>query len=67
MLSGATISGAAFVDVTGNGFSADDTPRAGVTVDLYQKGSTKILESTGTGANGAYNFTGLSAGQLLDP
>jgi hypothetical protein len=60
--SGATIAGTVFTDLTGNGLSSDDTPRAGVTVDLYQKGSTKVLESVKTAANGSYSFSGLSAG-----
>lgn len=62
LLSGAAIAGVVLTDVTGNGSSSDDTPRAGVTVDLYRKGSTKVLESTKTGANGTYGFTGLPAG-----
>ena len=33
---GITISGTKYLDLTGNGFSSDDTPQAGVTIDLYQ-------------------------------
>ena len=62
LMSGATISGTAFRDITGNGSSHDDTPLAGVTIQLYQSGSSKVFESTTTASNGTYSFKGLSAG-----
>ena len=36
----AQLSGHKYTDVTGNGFSGDDTPLAGVTVNLYQDNGT---------------------------
>jgi hypothetical protein len=60
-----TISGTALNDVTGNGLSSDDTPMAGVTVNLYTdtdhngvlSAADHIVAHTVSGANGAYTFT----------
>jgi hypothetical protein len=60
-----TISGTALNDVTGNGLSSDDTPLAGVTVNLYTdtdhngvlSAADQIVAHTFSGANGAYTFT----------
>jgi uncharacterized repeat protein (TIGR01451 family) len=65
-----TISGTKFNDLTGNGFSADDSGQSGVTIDLYMASNGSSgpltgqtpLESTTTAANGTYAFTGLAAG-----
>ena len=63
----ATISGTKFKDLTGNGFSSDDTPQAGVNIYLYNStaclGTGKgYVESTTTAANGTYSFNNLPAG-----
>lgn len=63
LLSAATIAGMVTTDVTGNGFSADDTAKAGVTIDLMTSGNSKVIASTKTAANGTYSFAGLSAGK----
>ncbi|MDB5320609.1 MAG: sdrD 1 [Phycisphaerales bacterium] len=60
-----TISGSALKDVTGNGLSSDDTPMAGVTVNLYTdtdhngvlSAADQIVDHTISGAKGAYTFT----------
>ena len=66
-----TITGTKYLDVTGNGFSCDDTPLGGVTVVLFKDmnnngvldiGDGSPVASTVTGANGTYSFTGLAAG-----
>jgi hypothetical protein len=60
------ISGYKYQDLTGNGFSPDDTPFAGVTIDLFQdKNGDGVLTSADgapvqtavTNANGYYSFT----------
>ena len=59
-----TISGYKYLDLTGNGFSCDDTGLGGVTIELF-KGATPngtAYETTTTAANGSYSFTGLAAG-----
>ena len=65
----ATISGTKYLDLTGNGFSSDDTPLAGVDIYLYNSTETANLGSgTGyyelavTAANGTYSFNNLPAG-----
>lgn len=60
-----SISGTAYQDLTGNGFSSDDTPVAGVTVDLFQSGTTTLLATAITTANGAYAFTNLAPGSYF--
>ena len=68
-----SISGTAFLDQTGNGFSADDTALAGVTIRLYEEsnntpglqnstGGDKLVNSTTTNSSGTFSFTGLPAG-----
>lgn len=57
-----TISGTKFTDITGNGFSADDTPLAGVTINLYKNGGTAAFATTTTDANGSYSFSNLGPG-----
>jgi hypothetical protein len=60
-----TITGAAFLDVTGNGLTSDDTPLPGmqVYIDTNNNGSLNSGEPvTTTLANGTYAFTGLAAG-----
>ena len=68
-LGGITISGTKYLDLTGNGFSSDDTPQSGVTIDLYQvNGSGQpaavrhLVASTTTASNGTYSFTVTSPG-----
>ena len=71
-----TISGTKFDDLTGNGFSADDTGLSGVTIDLYMEsngtfrasdgqGGDKLVATTITASNGAYSFSDLPAGDVL--
>jgi protocatechuate 3,4-dioxygenase beta subunit len=55
-----TISGTKFLDLTGNGFSSDDTGLGGVTIQLLQNG--KVIATTTTAADGTYSFTGLTPG-----
>ena len=69
-----TISGTKYLDVTGNGFSADDTPQSGVTINLYMEtNGTSGLQNTGlnadtlvthatTAADGTYSFPNLMPG-----
>ena len=70
------ISGHKYLDVTGNGMSADDkaNPLSGVTIKLYKdvNGDNKLTSADGaaiatdtTDANGYYEFTGLEAGKYL--
>jgi hypothetical protein len=60
----ATITGVKYTDLTGNSFSADDTPLGGVTVNLYQgtDASGTFITSTTTAADGSYSFSNLSPG-----
>ena len=61
---GGTISGTKYNDVTGNGFSADDTPLGGITIDLY-KGTSATgtpFKMAITAPNGTYSFTNLPNG-----
>ena len=62
-----TISGTKFNDLTGNGFSSDDTPQAGVNILLYNNiaglgTGTGYYELATTAANGTYSFNNLPAG-----
>jgi hypothetical protein len=70
---GMTISGTKYLDLTGNGFSNDDTPQAGVTINLYKEsngssglqvgsGGDTFVASTTTTSNGTYSFTVFSSG-----
>jgi hypothetical protein len=64
------ISGHVFQDVTGNGLSADDTPRAGVRVELIRdlnqdgaldRGDGAPVAVTFSGLDGSYSFQNLTA------
>ena len=68
-----TISGTKFDDLTGNGFSADDTGLGGATIDLYKEsngssglqtgsGGDTLVATTTTASNGAYSFSNLPSG-----
>jgi uncharacterized surface anchored protein len=65
-----SISGHAFQDLTGNGLSADDPAKAGVTVLLYRDtnhdglldNGDRLLAAQTTGRNGAYTFRNLAPG-----
>ncbi|HEV3339673.1 MAG TPA: SpaA isopeptide-forming pilin-related protein, partial [Pirellulales bacterium] len=63
-----TVSGTKYLDLTGNGFSADDTPLGGVTINLYQGGTgpgttgDKLVATTTTANDGSYSFGLASAG-----
>jgi SdrD B-like domain len=65
LLSTGTISGTVVHDLTGNNFSSDDTPFAGVTVNLTKAGSSQVLQSATTASNGTYSFKNLAAGNYL--
>ena len=65
-----TISGTKFSDLTGNGFSADDTGLGGVTIGLYKEsngtaglqtgtGGDTLVSTTTTSSNGTYGFGNL--------
>jgi protocatechuate 3,4-dioxygenase beta subunit len=56
------ISGTKFTDITGNGFSSDDTVLGGVTINLYKNGGTTPVASTVTASNGTYSFANLGPG-----
>jgi hypothetical protein len=58
-----TITGSKLTDITGNGFSSDDQPLAGVTIKLYRNGA--YLASTTTGADGTYAFPNLGPGTYM--
>ena len=67
-----TISGTKYLDLTGNGFSSDDTPQSGVTINLYRTTTAglrhqlrRYFAQTTTASNGTYSFTNLTAGHLL--
>ena len=57
-----SISGTKFTDITGNGFTADDTPLAGVTINLYENGGITPVATTTTAADGSYSFANLGPG-----
>ena len=71
---GGMISGTKFLDITGNGFSSDDTPLAGVTIQVYNDANgngvidttkDKVIATATTDANGNYSFTGIAAGNYI--
>jgi hypothetical protein len=57
-----TISGFKYTDITGNGFSHDDTGLGGVTIDLFNNGNPTPIASTVTAPNGSYSFTNVGPG-----
>ena len=67
-----SISGVKYLDLTGNGFSADDTPyKGGVTIQLYKDvAGTGVLDATKgpftttvtSSVDGSYAFNGLAPG-----
>ena len=67
-----SISGTKFLDLTGNGFSPDDTPLGGVMINLYQDANSNGQLDAGDGAaiattttatgTGAYSFGNLLPG-----
>lgn len=69
----AQLSGHKYTDLTGAGFSGDDTPLGGVTINLYQdNGTVGVLDgpdvlytSDVTDTGGAYWFADLAAGNYL--
>lgn len=66
------ISGAKYKDLTGNGYTGDDTPLTGTTINLFADadGDEELTGADGsaiattitTGIGGSYSFTGLEAG-----
>lgn len=68
-----TITGHAYTDLTGNGFSADDTGKQGVVIRLYKDshqngrhdGRDRLIAKVFTGADGSYSFGNLSAGRYF--
>ena len=69
----AAIGGTAFVDLTDNGLTADDTRISGATVELYRDNGDStfstatdtLLGTTTTNASGVYRFASTNAGGLL--
>ncbi|MBM4090494.1 MAG: hypothetical protein FJ276_13890 [Planctomycetes bacterium] len=69
----AAIGGTAFVDLTGDGLTADDTRISGATVQLYRDngdntfnaGTDTLLGTTTTNASGVYRFASTNAGGTL--
>ncbi len=69
----AAIGGTAFVDLTDNGLTADDTRISGATVELYRdngdntfnSATDTLLGSTTTNVSGVYRFASTNAGGLL--
>ena len=59
-----SITGTNYTNLTGNGFSGDDTPLGGVTIDLYQGSSASgsPFETAITAGDGTYSFTNLGPG-----
>jgi uncharacterized surface anchored protein len=57
-----SISGIKFNDITGNGFSTDDTHLGGVKIYLYKNSGTSPVASAITASNGTYSFTNLGPG-----
>jgi 5-hydroxyisourate hydrolase-like protein (transthyretin family) len=59
---GGNISGTVFNDLTGNGFSSDDQPGAGVTIDLFKYGgsSSAPVASAVTDQSGKFRFANLA-------
>ena len=56
-----TIAGVVFADKTGDGFSGDDAPLSGVTVQLLNSTGT-VVATRKVGSDGAYSFTNLAPG-----
>ena len=71
LMSGATVSGTAFQDLSGDGTFTDTARLPGVTINLYQGTTTKVVEHTVTDKNGNFSFTNVPAGsytvQQVDP
>jgi hypothetical protein len=68
-VTGFSISGSVYDDLTENGFSSDDPVLSttdpnyvAVTVNLYQNGGATPFATTMTDTNGTYSFNGLGAG-----
>ncbi len=69
----AAIGGTAFVDLTGDGLTGDDTRISGATVELYRdngdstfdSATDTLLGTTTTGVSGVYRFASTNAGGLL--
>jgi hypothetical protein len=69
----ANLSGKKYTDHTGDGISGDDTPLAGVTINLYQDfgtigvrdGADVLYASDVTDINGEYSFTNVPPGNYL--
>ncbi|HEY2587375.1 MAG TPA: Ig-like domain repeat protein [Tepidisphaeraceae bacterium] len=57
-----TISGRVANDLTGNGFSSDDTGLGGWTVNLFLNGATTPVATTVSAADGSYSFANLAPG-----
>ncbi len=68
-----TITGHAYTDLTGNGFSADDTGKQGVEIRLFKDthqngrhdGRDRLIAKVLTGADGTYSFGNLGAGRYF--
>ena len=56
------IAGIKFNDITGNGFSSDDTHLANVKINLYKNNASSPFASTTTSSTGAFSFNNLGPG-----
>src|SRR5262249_13216861 len=56
--SSVSISGTKYLDLTGNGFTYDDTPQSGVIINLYQQvgSSITMVGTSATASDGTYGF-----------
>jgi hypothetical protein len=62
LMSGATISGTTYQDISGDGTYTDVSRMPGVTIDLTRTGSSTVLQKLTTDASGNFSFTGLAPG-----
>lgn len=73
IIANTSISGTKYLDITGNGFSSDDTGLGGVTIQLYVDKNNSGAYNTGdtlyasvtTTSDGSYSFSNLPAGHYL--
>jgi SdrD B-like domain/Prealbumin-like fold domain len=68
----ASLSGHKFTDITADGITPDDTPLAGVTINLYQDTGTigvldgeSVFQTTVTNGSGEYSFSELPVGDYI--
>jgi SdrD B-like domain len=62
LMSGATISGTTFQDISGDGTFTDVSRMPNVTIDLTRTGSSTVLEKLTTNSSGNFSFNNLAPG-----